>query len=326
MKQPTRPLKRASLALTLLLPAVLAGACGGNYSNEDIDYQNAAPAAEEIAPKLQAIGNANSSQLFLDTQDTLRGLNGLLDMILGAVDNVRRYPATSRGTNVRVWGPFDGEEDPTQRFRVVISKIPTPVTVENELGFKFEYAVQVAHKGMEEVWTNFVTGWFAPQGGVRRGRGHMELSLANLRAAGFPVRNDDGVQTFSVTYETLDLVKWDAVLTVLIPPDVTAAPGTPPTPAEGRFKYVEAPSANQATFSFEWSGGTDPFLQAAQVSTTWRLSDSAGRADFLVTEGAAMGMRGVDCWGPDTVATYVHRDWNPAMEAGSVTTCVFPAP
>jgi hypothetical protein len=41
-----------------------------------------------------------------------------------------------------------------------------------------------------------------------------------------------------------------------------------------------------------------------------------------VVEGLRARAGGIDCWGPDTRATYVQRELEPAKNAGDAATCV----
>ena len=68
--------------------------------------------------------------------------------------------------------------------------------------------------------------------------------------------------------------------------------------------------------------------QAIGIRSRW-LASGAGRGDARVTEGLAAlgGNVGIDCWGPDTRATYVRRDFATRSDGdGDPATCVFPDP
>jgi hypothetical protein len=66
-------------------------------------------------------------------------------------------------------------------------------------------------------------------------------------------------------------------------------------------------------------------VQAMQVASTWRLSDSAGRADVTVTAGLATGKGATECWGPDARATYINNAFEPEKNFNMESNCVFPA-
>jgi len=315
--------------LSLLLSVtLLAEACGGNYSNEDLDFQNALPAREDLAPHISAFTSLDTAEYYRVTRDGVRGFTSVLDSILGAIDEVRREPATKRDKDVRQWGPWNGDDNPGLQFRVTIRKSLTPVTAENRFGFVFSYAVDVA-RIQTDVWVNFVRGSFNPAGGVRKGRGQVVLSTLGLRFLGLPLDKDptdaedelSWLDTLTIDYATLNDVSWDAVAVLHVDP----AAAMPPEATQAQWHYQENVAGNQATYRFAWEGGTDLYVQAAQVASTWRLSDSAGRADVTVTAGLATGKRATECWGPDARGTYINRPFEPDMNRGVESDCVFPA-
>ena len=80
----------------LLLILTLA-ACG-NYSNEDLEFLNAVPAAEDISADIpRAPLLANEAEMAKLTHDTVAVFNGALDF-LKVADVIRTYPSTSRIT------------------------------------------------------------------------------------------------------------------------------------------------------------------------------------------------------------------------------------
>ncbi len=313
----------------LLLSASLGfSACGGNYSNEDLDFQNALPTREDLAPQISAFTSLDTAEYYRVTRDGVRGFTSVLDSILGTIDEVRRQPATKRDTDVRQWGPWKGDDDPGLQFRVTIRKSLTAVTTENPFGFVFSYAVDVA-RIKTDVWVNFVSGNFNPAGGVRKGRGQVLLSTLGLRLLGLPLDknpNDEDdelawLDTLKIDYATLDDVSWDALAMLHIDP----AAAMPPEATQAQWHYKENYATNQANYRFGWEGGSNIYAQAMQVASTWRLSDSAGRADVTVTAGLATGKGATECWGPDARATYINRAFEPEMNTGVESDCVFPA-
>ena len=62
-------------------------------------------------------------------------------------------------------------------------------------------------------------------------------------------------------------------------------------------------------------------VTAAVMTSMWRLTDFAGRADLVVTEGTATGLSASECWGPDTLLLYRHRDWEPLADIGTAQAC-----
>jgi len=303
-------------------------ACGGNYSNEDLDFQNALPAREDLTPQISALTNLDTAEFYRTTRDSVRGFSTLLDNILGAIDEVRRIPATRRDKDIRQWGPWQSKDDPTLQLRVTIRKNATAMTAENPFGFVFAYAVDVA-RIKTDVWVNFVSGSFNPAGGVRKGRGQVVLSTLGMRFLGLPLDKNPAdtddelawLDTLTINYATLNDVSWDAFAMLHVDP----ADAMPPEATQAQWHYREDAAKNMGTFRFGWEGGADLHAQAMQITSTWRLSDSAGRADVLITAGLATGKAATECWGPDAVATYINRTYEPEKNKGMENTCVFPA-
>lgn len=303
-------------------------ACGGNYSNEDLDFQNALPAREDLTPQISALTSLDTAEYYRITRDGVRGFSSILDSILGTIDEVRRQPATKRDREIRQWGPWKSDDDSSLQLRVTIRKSVTPVTAENPFGFVFSYAVDVA-RVKTDVWVNFVSGSFNPAGGVRKGRGQVVLSTLGLRFLGVPLdknpTDDDQelawLDTLKIDYATLSDVSWDAEAKLHVDP----AAAMPPEATQAQWQYREDFGKDQATYRFGWEGGSNLYAQAMQVKSTWRLSDSAGRADAIVTAGLATGMGATECWGPDARATYINRAFEPEKNTGMESDCVFPA-
>src|SRR4051794_1016053 len=116
-------------AMRSLWPALLCllAACGGNFSNEDLEYLNALPTREALASKLPGTGTSSGSglaqrrdrlsvgdpsQLYLDTQKASTDFNNGLDGLLSLLENIRTVPPTTRELDRRIWGPFPDNNNP----------------------------------------------------------------------------------------------------------------------------------------------------------------------------------------------------------------------
>src|SRR4051794_4821206 len=186
---------RRIIGKTLLCFALLAG-CGGNYSNEDIDYQLALPERDDIAVKLpaQAVEIADSAEYYRSTRETVKVSTGVANFFLRLIDYVRAYPPTTRLDSRRVWGPFADREHPGWELRMSIDRVGDP-----SAPARFEYALELrSAKGGE--WHVLISGFFAPAGGVRRGTGQLRFLPTDARATGYPL--DATWEALVIDYDT----------------------------------------------------------------------------------------------------------------------------
>lgn len=324
----TRP-RRAARAGALV--GLALAACGGDYSNEDLDFQGAVPRRDTIAPQMRALVRADSAEYYLFTQAGVRDFGRLRDGILGGIDQVRSQPPSQRQGETRTWGPWRDLERPGMQQRVVMERL---ADASAPRGFKFAWRLEMARLTAPE-WVAYVRGEFQPAGGVQRGTGRIDIVTAGLRRLGVALdrdpRDDDPelswLDTMTIQYRSQPPVAWQAEAVAF-----AGDPAAPPDARAAHWAYREyagggaagAP-ADTAEFRFAFDGAPNLWLQAAQVVSTWRLSDHAGRADLTVTEGLAAGLAGTDCWDASTRATYTRRDWAREQDRGDPASCVFPA-
>ena len=139
----------------------------------------------EIPARSSAVTIVEEAELARKTHETTRGLNVLTATLVGIVDLIRSYPPTSRTPDGRIWGPFGPGANETknldwQRGMIVSRDMLDPKV------FDFEIAV---HKiGTSDLtWPVFVRGSFDPGKTASQGQGHIEVVLADVRAAGLDV-------------------------------------------------------------------------------------------------------------------------------------------
>jgi hypothetical protein len=297
------------VAIGSALLAVVVSSCGGNYSNEDIDFQLALPVQEDIAVRLPAhtVDVPDPSEYYKITRDVVKAFNGIATAFLSFIDTVRAFPPTERQPGHRVWGPFPIREHPGWESRLVIDRAPGAGLVA-----AFTYSVDVRTAGRAGPWIALITGNVHSDGGVRRGEGQMTLSTTAARAAGYPLGDLDGWETLVIDYRT-----------VAFP--VSSKMTLVNHPAGQRFVYAyeeAADGSGSMVFDFP-TPQFAPFATLAQIRSQW-IASGAGRADFRVVEGLRARARGIDCWGADTRSTYVLRELDPAKNLGTAATCVLP--
>jgi hypothetical protein len=290
----------------IALSAALLG-CGGNYSNEDVDYQLALPERDDIAVKLpaQMLEIACSAEYFKSTRDVTKIFNGIADAFLGLIDYVRSYPPSQRNGTQRVWGPFLNHDHPNWELRMVVERTLT----------QFQYHIEFRPAKLPALgWHTLISGFFEPAGGVRQGSGQLKFLPAEARTTQYPLDGLTDFDALTIDYDTRTF-PITVKLTII----------SFPTRDGAAYEYhADADGSGTMDFRFPTPAGGIVVSEVA-IHSRWRGS-AAGRADVTVTKGLATGAKGTDCWGIDTCPTWVHRDWAPAMEMGTESSCVFPAP
>ena len=283
------------LAATLVLLLTL-GACG-NYSNEDLEFLNAVPAAQDLSaeiPRKPLL--TEEAELAALTHDTVAVFNGALEFLKTA-DVIRTYPATSRIPNGRIWGPVPMVENPGWQWRFTVTRLM-------EMPERFDYAFQVQRIGSDpDDWIDFISGWFRAVNGVRKGTGHFEMKTDDLRVAGFPIRPNlkgETLKELIVDYST-ESFPTNVSMTVTMYKDLTFM-----TWFTIDITY-EAQANGQGAIEFL---GTDSAGNSIGVVSRW-LATGRGRADATVTVGPVTGQKRTQCWNDSFVETYDHTEWDP---------------
>jgi hypothetical protein len=301
-------MKRA-LHLGLCAAALLAG-CGGNYSNEDIDFQLALPERDDIAVKLpaQSLEVEGAAEHYRITRGTVRDLNGVADAFLSLIDGVRAYAPTERSGGRRVWGPFPVAGHPMWFVRMVMDRVGDP----NQPA-RFDYQVEFRSRlDATAPWTPIITGEFAPRAGVRRGVGVFHFVATGARAAGYPLEGLVGVERLDIQYSTAEFPLRAKIDSVDYPGGRKAS-----------YEYQqEQDGAGSMLFTFP-TPNLGIWVSALEIRSRWK-GTGAGRADVRVVGGLALDKTGVECWGTDTRRTY-QKTWDDKIE-GVESDCVFGPP
>jgi hypothetical protein len=310
----TKRQRRRSTTAAMVLALLAAGGCGGNYSNEDVDFQLALPERSDITVKLpQALVVAGAAEYYLATRDGVVKANAFVAAVVGIVDAIRAFPPSERQGDVRRWGPFPHDRDPAFELRLTMVRSGSVVE-----GLDFGYQIEF-HKVRADAlpWQALITGNFIPAGGTRLGRGHIVLDLVEARRQGYPVADFNELEYLEIDYQRR-VSPFTTTMTI------RNIPGAPVPGAS--YSYAEnADRSGEMTFVFR------PALtpnMPVELHTRW-LASGAGRGDARVLEGGPLvtGLRGIDCWGPDTRPTYVRRDWaQPRREEGDPASCVLGPP
>lgn len=301
---------RSVFAVVCLLSSAGLVACGGNYSNEDLEFQTSIPDEADLAPNIAAQLIAGSAESYKLTYGTVQSYRRLLGFVASLLDHVRRHPATTRTPDDRIWGPFADRKQPGYVLRVSMSRVPP---VAGGTSVTFAYSLEFSTKSTN-AFVQVISGTFDPLGGLGKGNGQVSFNVEALRSIQYPLGPDIvEVRKIDITH-----ARNDGFRSLLVHQDNTATAAAP----TADLTYSESPDGS-ATTHFVLALAANLWTSEIDVVSAWR-GDGAGRGEIKVTKGLATGLVGIDCWGPTTVATYVSRDWDKAANQGDIATCVLP--
>jgi hypothetical protein len=306
----------------LLLLGCLATACGGNFSNDDLEFLNALPTREDLTSKLPASEGSVSagglrqrtdalavgelSQLYKDTREASDAFNGGLDGLLTLLEAIRELPPTTRAPNVRVWGPWPDSNHPGHEVRFAMKR-------EAE---RFDYQLQYRPEGSgEEAWWTALEGTFRADGGLRKGEGAVRVRVAETKAHGFDAGGLANLDLLEITYQTRALP---------IGVRMRFVPASTQTASELLYAYREIPGGlGEMGFVLE---DTDilPGARKEKLSVLSRWTKDRGGVGLVAVTGgdvpAGYTATHVECWDASFRVTYVKRSWE-TTEVGKASAC-----
>ncbi|MHB8877445.1 MAG: hypothetical protein ACYC8T_27450 [Myxococcaceae bacterium] len=306
---------RAAIVCAL---ALLAAGCG-NWSNADLEFQNALPRKDVLQskPPAHAVNQGElsgiaqrqdplvvgeSSKVAADAMKGSKDFNSWLDGLLGVIEAVRSYPPTLRESTRRIWGPYPDKEHPGFEVRVVMDKADD-VT--------FDYRIEFRRTGAGEWFAPF-TGSFLASSGLHKGSGALTLSLKTARANGLPAPG---------TMETLDIAYVTDADPVYVAMDIRHV-----TPLIGEAKRESFKSRSYAD-----GGGridylaTNPVVSSLVGSVTvafaaaW-LPSGEGRAQGKASAGTTTYSY-AECWDADFTTRWFQTWGSTAAEGQASENC-----
>ena len=296
---------------------LLLAACGGNYSNEDVEFISALPVRHELESKLpaqtgqplvvgtrqDAISVGQPSQAYLDAKGASDAFNGGLFSLLDLIDVIRLTPPTVREPDRRVWGPFPDTNNPDFVDEVVMERTQPAL---------FDYRIEARRKDApsSSPWVAIVTGSFHATGGARRGNGEVHLLAKAARDGGLLTPGIETLDTLYVGYVTDESPIQVNMLFVSMPN---------PTPTIVGYAYREYTDHHgEIDFVVVAAGG----LLILGETAKW-LPDGRGRADQAGLAGFFFGARGYECWDAQYLVTYSNKPWENPTVVGDPTSCPF---
>ncbi|RKH28063.1 hypothetical protein D7X99_03420 [Corallococcus sp. AB032C] len=294
----------------LALPCLLAVACGGDFSNDDLEFQNALPQREDLAAKLpdtarsgQGLGTqaqrlsasqvlGGTSPLALQAYAAGTQFNTSVDGLLALLELFRNAPPTTRETDQRIWGPFPSDDHPGHELRFVMER----------QGASFAYLLQFRPQGGgEDTWWTYLPGTFKADGGIRKGTGTLALDLKAARAHGFDTGDAKTVDRLDIDYQTRALPTRVELLFT------GAGAATPNT----RYASRQTPEGlGEMAFRLPNTdlipGG---LLETLDILARW-TPDGRGVLVLNILDGDAKGAQYTECWDARTRITFMQRNWD----------------
>ncbi|WP_257458147.1 hypothetical protein [Archangium lipolyticum] len=306
----------------LLLLGCFTASCGGNFSNDDLEFLNALPTREDLTAKLPGTGESvseqglgqrtelqalgNISQRYVETRRVSDEFNTGLDGLLTVLERIRKLRPTTRASELRVWGPWDDAEISGHELRFVMNREPE----------QFRYLLQLRRKGSgEEGWWSAVMGTFKPEGGLRKGEGTVQLLLAEARDHGYETKGHRDLDQLNILYQTRALPI--RVQMHFVPSERSLKP-------EFIYTYREIPGglAEMAFLIRDVDMILGGRREDVAIVSRW-TRDQGGVGFASVTGGdlpAGRTANQVECWDASFRLTYSKRSWDDSEE-GSASTC-----
>lgn len=307
----------------LLLLVCVCAACGGNFSNGDLEFLNALPVREELASKLpggeagaQGVGQrvdrlevpvpGEPSQLYQETRRSSEEFNAGVYGLLTLLESIRQVPPTQRGPDWRLWGPWLDRAHPGSEVRFAMQRE----------GERFNYGLQLrpARAG-EEAWWTLLAGSFQAGGGLRKGEGQLMLDLAAAKARGLEVAGLAHLERLYIGYQTRELP---------LRVEVLFLPAEGQSTSEVRYAYRELPGGlgEMGFLVADTNVVPGSRLEQVRVSSRW-TQERGGVGTLSVTGGdvpAGLTSTQVECWDAALRTTYVARSWD-GLQVGDVAAC-----
>ena len=286
--------------LALGLPrASLAAACGGDFSNDDLEFLNALPEREDLAAKLpgaaaqraarraaarrrSALGEL--SKLYADTQQRPRttsttGVDGLLDP-------ARAHPRPCRPPRASRTGapgvPSRTQDHPGMRCASDGARRCAASST----------CCSTAPAGTgEDAWWSLLEGPFEAEAGIRKGEGDVHLLVSEARERGLPTGASGCWTRLNIGYQTRSAAHPRAGDPRLRPGaslerGALHLPRLPGRPGEISFTMADI----QAT------PGTA--LETLDITSRW-TADQGGIGTVVIRSGDLAGARKIECWDAD---------------------------
>ncbi|MBF5042519.1 hypothetical protein FGE12_08910 [Aggregicoccus sp. 17bor-14] len=303
----------------LVLASLGSFGCGGDFSNEDLEFLNALPERKVLAAALpdapqnaaaldgsvSALALGETSKLYADTRRVSTEFNRGVDGLLALLEGIRSVPPTTRAPGARTWGPYPDKQHPGMDVRFLMTR---------QLA-RFTYSLQYRRTGEgEDAWWSLIEGEFNASAGIRKGEGSVSLLISEARARGYAQGDLSGLDTLSIGYQTL-------TQPVRVEEIFDFAAGTT-GPSEVRYTYrafTDGPGEMHFVIrDTQATPGTA--LETLDITSRWTASQG-GAGSVLVLSGDYAGARSVECWNGAGQTVFERANWDPFGGSGELRAC-----
>ena len=305
----------------LVVPAlVVLSACGGNWSNRDLDFVSALPERASLKSKIPTSRAQSSplegvatrrdglamvgaaSQAYAQAKKGSTDFNGILDALLNVVDVVHKLPPTARTDTGRRWGPYADNKNPGTQFQLTINQVDDQT---------FAWKIESRPNGGDFIV--LVDGGFKASGSVKEGQGALTVHVKDIKGK---LALDEGFQAFDeirIGYITDSYPHRVEMVFDL-------SPGGASKLSQVGYTYREqADKSGQIVFQLAQPSSVESSL--VQLTSVWS-PNGAGSSTGEILEGTYKNAKSNECWDSDFKVVWAKEDWAGGGEVGHQSDCV----
>lgn len=304
-------------SLLFSVGVLLAAGCGGNWSNSDLAFSNALPRRDDLKSRFPVATTAqplegvatrrdglmvgDPSNAWAQTRKAAGDYNGVLDLLLGLVDQVRQIAPSSRTADSRTWGPFADANNAGREVQVVIVRVDDT---------HFEWRIE--SRPTNGAFLQILTGNFKATDTARRGQGSIVVQVKDFRDVLKVDDNFKQLDSIDVGYVT-DLFPRRVEMLFTI-----KAGSTLGLSALGYTSREQQDGSGAMRFLYTLPG---PEVQELEIDSVW-LPTGEGKGVGIVRQGTYTGANVTECWGKSFTVTYYAESWPAGVTSGLASDCV----
>jgi hypothetical protein len=301
---------------TSLIALLVLSACGGSWSNKDLEFVSTLPSREALASNLpqpkgspltgvttrhDGLNAGDPSQAYARTRKASADFNSLLDFLLGVVEKVRSLPPSARTATTRTWGPYADQSNPGFKVRLTITQVDLT---------HYQWVIDSLPPTGEAI--ALVTGGFEATASLLEGKGTITVHVKDFRDRLKVSPELAQLDEIDIGYVT----DQDPRLSHLV---FTVAPGSVSGLSSiGYTAKEKADGSGAMDFLFDT---LDPNVRELEIGSVW-LPSGAGVAGMIVKKGTYAGATVIECWDASFLVTYYAESWAGGVKSGKQSDCV----
>jgi hypothetical protein len=311
-------------------------ACGGNYSNADVEFFAALPRRSDVAVDVPASasqplqsesglrgmsqGLSQASPTYAEARRTGDGINAMAGYFISMLEEILRHDPTVRRPDVRIWGPWEDPKAPGFQLRVLIRRELVNVGSAQAEEWVDGFTWHIQYKRTlepQDAWdrpeSSIVDGWFGPEA-LRKGRGMVLFQASHFRASGMAdadaLRDLGTLAQLGLGYDNRGSPRIVIAGARLDNGSTLGAAYQQHDGGEGELGFELDDTASSNTLG---------------TIVRWR-ADTAGRADMRVVAGPDLDAQAAECWDAQQQVVYLSAPWKQPPIEGDPGLCAFGPP